>query len=93
MFPFFLALWVCAIVNAATLPVAKVGNSVLEARAGTSTSAVSRSSSSDDVPTVQKAIQKCPSGTIIVPAGTTYNINPAFSFAGCGGCSSRPTAN
>ncbi|KAH8901334.1 family 28 glycoside hydrolase [Thozetella sp. PMI_491] len=55
-------------------------------RAATCTPKAGGSSSVDDVPAMQSAIAACPSGTIVIPASTTYYVNSAFSFAGCTGC-------
>ncbi|KAF2714499.1 glycoside hydrolase family 28 protein [Pleomassaria siparia CBS 279.74] len=44
------------------------------------------SGTSDDTLTIQSAIAQCPSGTIVIPASTTYAINSALSFEGCSGC-------
>ena len=82
----FPVIWDYTIVSAASLLVAKVGTPVLEARAATCTPVVSGSSSVDDVPAIQKAIQICSSGIIVIPAGSIYKINSAFSFAACTGC-------
>lgn len=83
---FFIFLAGCAAVNAAVLPIAKAATPILEARAATCTPAVSGSSSADDVPAIHEAIRVCSSGTIVIPAGRTYNINSAVSFADCNGC-------
>ncbi|CAI7565100.1 unnamed protein product [Penicillium viridicatum] len=42
---------------------------------------------SDDTPAIAEAITKCgKGGTIIIPAGKTYNLNSPLDFAGCAGC-------
>ncbi|KAJ5394419.1 uncharacterized protein N7487_012060 [Penicillium crustosum] len=42
---------------------------------------------SDDTPAIAAAIAKCgKGGTIIIPAGKTYNLNSPLDFAGCAGC-------
>lgn len=84
----------CALVaNAARLPgvrgpkFPKPDSTVsVDKRATTCTPVAGGSSSIDDVPAIQSAIAACPSGTTVIPAGTTYYINSAFSFAGCVGC-------
>ncbi|ROV90443.1 hypothetical protein VSDG_08472 [Cytospora chrysosperma] len=43
-------------------------------------------SSTDDTPAIESAIAQCPSGTIVIPASTTYYVNSALSFDGCSGC-------
>ncbi|KAL4904332.1 hypothetical protein BDW74DRAFT_178916 [Aspergillus multicolor] len=41
----------------------------------------------DDVPAIESAIAACPSGTIVLPAGTTYYLNSAMTnFSACTGC-------
>ncbi|KAL7629493.1 hypothetical protein AAE478_001014 [Parahypoxylon ruwenzoriense] len=59
---------------------------VVDKRAPTCTPKAGGSGSVDDVPAIQSAIASCPSGTIVIPSGTTYYINSAFSFEGCSGC-------
>lgn len=44
------------------------------------------SSSTDDTPAIESAIAECASGTIVIPADTTYYINSELSFDGCSGC-------
>ncbi|GKZ37826.1 hypothetical protein AbraIFM66950_009615 [Aspergillus brasiliensis] len=45
------------------------------------------SSSIDDVPAIESAIASCPSGTVVLPAGTTYYLNSAMTnFTACAGC-------
>ncbi|KAI0815460.1 glycoside hydrolase family 28 protein [Xylaria sp. FL0064] len=74
-------LFATSIVTAATLPPTRVVE-----RATTCTPKAGGSSSVDDVPAIQSAIAACPSGTIVIPASSTYYINSVFSFAGCSGC-------
>ncbi|KAM0326698.1 hypothetical protein ACHAQA_006569 [Verticillium albo-atrum] len=59
---------------------------VLHPRATICTPAAGGSSTIDDVPAIQSAIQSCSSGTIVIPSGQTYHINSQLSFAGCSGC-------
>jgi galacturan 1,4-alpha-galacturonidase len=58
----------------------------LSPRAATCTPQAGGSSTIDDVPAIQSAINACPSGTIVIPSGQTYYINSQLSFAGCSGC-------
>jgi galacturan 1,4-alpha-galacturonidase len=44
------------------------------------------SGASDDVPAIMLAIAACPSGTIVIPQGKTYNIGSQLLFTGCAGC-------
>lgn len=44
------------------------------------------SSSTDDVAAIESAIADCASGTIVIPAGTTYYVNSELSFDGCSDC-------
>ncbi|KAI1352278.1 glycoside hydrolase family 28 protein [Xylaria sp. FL0043] len=74
-------LFATSIVAAATLPPTRVVE-----RATTCTPKAGGSSSVDDVPAIQSAIAACPSGTIVIPASSTYYVNSVFSFAGCSGC-------
>ncbi|KAE8343480.1 hypothetical protein BDV24DRAFT_161526 [Aspergillus arachidicola] len=37
----------------------------------------------DDVPAIESAMAACPSGTIMIPAKSTYHINSEISFAKC----------
>lgn len=55
-------------------------------RAAACTPKAGGGSSVDDVPAIQSAIAACPSGTIVIPAGTTYYVNSVLSLAGCKGC-------
>lgn len=55
-------------------------------RASTCTPASGGSSSTDDTPAIESAIAECSSGTIVIPALTTYYVNSALSFDGCSGC-------
>ncbi|ROV96564.1 hypothetical protein VMCG_07776 [Cytospora schulzeri] len=55
-------------------------------RASTCTPKAGGSSSTDDTPAIESAIAQCPSGTIVIPASTTYYVNSALSFDGCSGC-------
>lgn len=55
-------------------------------RASTCTPQAGGSSTVDDVPAIESAINACPSGTIVIPSGQTYYINSQLSFAGCSGC-------
>lgn len=59
---------------------------VVDKRAATCTPVAGGSGSIDDVPAIEAAIKACPSGTIVIPAATTYYVNSAFTFAGCTGC-------
>jgi galacturan 1,4-alpha-galacturonidase len=59
---------------------------LVDKRASTCTPKTGGSSSTDDVPAIESAIASCLSGTIVIPSGTTYYINSAFTFAGCSGC-------
>lgn len=43
-------------------------------------------SSIDDVAAIESAIKDCPSGTIVIPASTTYYVNSELTFDGCSGC-------
>lgn len=56
------------------------------AGASTCTPAAAGCTSVDDVPAIESAILACASGTTVIPAGTTYHVNSALSFAGCSGC-------
>ncbi|KAI8629139.1 glycoside hydrolase family 28 protein [Xylariaceae sp. FL1651] len=69
------------IASSVTLPPSRVVE-----RATTCTPKAGGSSSIDDVPAIQSAIVACPSGTIVIPASTTYYVNSVFSFKGCTGC-------
>ena len=75
-----------SIVKAATLARAQPPTRVIENRASTCTPKAGGSGSTDDAPAIQSAIASCSSGTIVIPSGTTYYINSAFTFAGCSGC-------
>lgn len=80
-------LLLCAgIANAATLTNRPPPTRVLDKRAATCTPSGGGVSTVDDVPAIQSAIASCSSGTIVIPSGTTYYINSAFSFAGCSDC-------
>lgn len=72
--------------NAGTLLGRDPATPVVDKRASTCTPKAGGSSSVDDVPAIQSAIASCASGTILMPSGTTYYINSAFTFAGCSGC-------
>lgn len=57
------------------------------ARASACTPVAGGSGSIDDVPAIKSAITKCgKGGTIVIPAGKTYNLNSPLDFAGCVGC-------
>lgn len=55
-------------------------------RASTCTPTAGGSSSVDDTAAIQSAIAECSSGTIVIPASTTYYVNSELSFDGCSGC-------
>jgi galacturan 1,4-alpha-galacturonidase len=76
-------LLLASVASAATLP---PPTRVIAERASTCTPKAGGSSSIDDVPAIQSAIAACPSGTIVIPASTTYYVNSVFSFKGCAGC-------
>ncbi|KAI3318393.1 glycoside hydrolase family 28 protein [Xylariaceae sp. AK1471] len=76
-------LLLAGVASAATLP---PPTRVIAERASTCTPKAGGSSSIDDVPAIQSAIAACPSGTIVIPASTTYYVNSVFSFKGCAGC-------
>ncbi|KAF3762715.1 family 28 glycoside hydrolase [Cryphonectria parasitica EP155] len=59
---------------------------VLAATASSCTPTAGGSSSTDDVAAIESAIADCPSGTIVIPASTTYYVNSELSFDGCAGC-------
>lgn len=42
--------------------------------------------SSDDTPSITSAVASCPSGTIVIPASTTYTIGSPLTFDACDGC-------
>lgn len=66
--------------------VARHPDSVLVPRAAC-TPVAGGSSSIDDVPAIATAIQSCgDGGTIVIPAGTTYNLNSVLDFTGCENC-------
>jgi galacturan 1,4-alpha-galacturonidase len=44
------------------------------------------SSTIDDTPAIESAIKANPTGTIVIPSGTTYNIGSQLQFTGCKGC-------
>lgn len=75
-----------SLASAATLPAIEPPTRVVDKRATTCTPVTGGSGSVDDVPAIQSAIAACPSGTIVIPAATTYYVNSAFTFAGCSGC-------
>ncbi|KAH6995546.1 family 28 glycoside hydrolase [Ilyonectria sp. MPI-CAGE-AT-0026] len=86
MFLFYVLSVCLGLAHAATITQADHQVSGLRERASTCTPLAGGSSSIDDVPAIQSAIASCASGTIVIPTGTTYYINSAFSFAGCSGC-------
>ncbi|KAI0153386.1 putative extracellular exo-polygalacturonase [Pestalotiopsis sp. NC0098] len=55
-------------------------------RAATCTPLTGGSESVDDVPALQSAVASCPSGTIMIPASTTYHVNSVLDLKGCAGC-------
>ncbi|KAK9770500.1 putative Extracellular exo-polygalacturonase [Seiridium cardinale] len=71
--------------NASALPAREPPTKVVE-RASTCTPVAGNSGSTDDVPALQSAIAACPSGTIYIPASTTYYVNSVFDLTGCSGC-------
>ncbi|KAM0271165.1 hypothetical protein ACHAQH_009147 [Verticillium albo-atrum] len=75
----------CGLASAEPIPLTP-DRVVLHPRATTCTPTAGGSATVDDVPAIQSAIQNCPSGTILIPAGETYHINSQLSFAGCSGC-------
>lgn len=87
MFLFYVLSVCLGLAHAATTTQPDHKLSGLRERASTCTPLAGGSSSIDDVPAIQSAIASCASGTIVIPSGTTYYINSAFSFAGCSGCS------
>lgn len=74
----------CLITQAATEPISN--HVTLNERASSCTPTAGGSSTVDDVPAIEAAIKACPSGTIVIPSGTTYHINSQLSFTGCVGC-------
>lgn len=74
-----------ATASALALPDGEHPTRVVE-RASTCTPKAGGSGSIDDVPALESAIASCPSGTIYIPASTTYYVNSALSLAGCSGC-------
>ncbi|KAG6833230.1 hypothetical protein H0H87_009851 [Tephrocybe sp. NHM501043] len=57
------------------------------AKRATCTVTSAQSSSVDDVPAIEAAIQSCGNGGIIlIPAGYTYQIRSTLDFTGCVGC-------
>lgn len=77
--------FLAASASASALPAKEPPTKVI-GRASTCTPKAGGSSSIDDVPALQSAIAACPSGTIYIPASTTYYVNSVFSLAGCSGC-------
>ncbi|KUI58120.1 Endo-xylogalacturonan hydrolase A [Cytospora mali] len=75
-----------ALLLAAGAAIAHASPSRVVPRASTCTPTAGGSSSTDDVPAIESAIAECASGTIVIPASTTYYVNSALSFAGCSGC-------
>ncbi|KAK8159587.1 endo-xylogalacturonan hydrolase A [Phyllosticta citrichinensis] len=58
----------------------------LKERASACTPSAGGSESIDDVPAITSAIAECSSGTIVLPAETTYYANSVLDFDGCAGC-------
>ncbi|KAK7732519.1 hypothetical protein SLS53_008404 [Cytospora paraplurivora] len=75
-----------ALVLAAGAAVVRASPSRVVPRASTCTPTAGGSSSIDDTPAIESAIADCPSGTIVIPASTTYYVNSELSFDGCSGC-------
>lgn len=73
-------------VTASALPARDPPTRVIHERAATCTPKAGGSESTDDVPALQSAIASCPSGTILIPASTTYHVNSVFDVKGCSGC-------
>ncbi|KAH7137033.1 glycoside hydrolase family 28 protein [Dactylonectria estremocensis] len=86
MFHFILLLIGLGLAHAATTTQPDHRTPRAQTRASTCTPLAGGNGSIDDVPAIQSAIASCASGTIVIPTGTTYYINSAFSFAGCSGC-------
>ncbi|KAL7815112.1 glycoside hydrolase family 28 protein [Trichoderma gracile] len=73
------------VANAAAMTLTQPPTKVIK-RASTCTPVAGRSTTIDDTPAIQSAIASCSSGTIVIPASTTYHVNTALSFKGCSGC-------
>ncbi|KAF2763413.1 glycoside hydrolase family 28 protein [Pseudovirgaria hyperparasitica] len=81
----FLALLVTPYTTAAPSTVNRSPSRLQQRAVCTPTSA--GSASKDDVPAIQAAIASCGNGgTIVIPAGKTYQIRSMLSLAGCVGC-------
>ncbi|KAE8319533.1 pectin lyase fold/virulence factor [Aspergillus transmontanensis] len=59
---------------------------VAERQASACTPTAGGSPTVDDVPAIESAMAACPSGTIMIPAKSTYHINSELSFVKCSGC-------
>ncbi|ETS84574.1 putative endo-xylogalacturonan hydrolase A [Pestalotiopsis fici W106-1] len=77
---------VTAVITASAIPARDPPTRVIHERAETCTPKAGGSASTDDVPALQSAITSCPSGTILIPASTTYHVNSVFDVKGCSGC-------
>lgn len=72
------------VVNAT--PTTVHSHKVVTTNASSCTPTAGGSSSTDDAPAIASAIAECASGTIVIPAGTTYYVNSVLSFDSCAGC-------
>lgn len=82
LFLFFLSLFTPALSR-------RIGHKhthVAEREAPACTPTAGGSPTVDDVPAIESAMAACPSGTIMIPAKSTYHINSELSFAKCSGC-------
>lgn len=70
----------------ATASTKEAPDRVTDASSSTCTPTAGGSSSTDDVAAIESAIADCPSGTIVIPAGTTYYVNSELNFDGCSSC-------
>lgn len=75
-----------AVLLAACVTVVRASPTRVMPRASTCTPTSGGSSATDDTPAIQSAISECPSGTIVIPALTTYYVNSELTFDACSGC-------
>ncbi|ORY58835.1 glycoside hydrolase family 28 protein [Pseudomassariella vexata] len=75
-----------SILPAALLFAAKAQGLVTRASSAADATCTPASGTNDDAPAIAAAFSSCFSGTIVIPAGKTYNIGSVLSWTGCAGC-------
>ncbi|KAF4626190.1 hypothetical protein G7Y89_g11973 [Cudoniella acicularis] len=74
-----------SLATALSAPIRREPDHVVKRAICTPTSA--GNTATDDVASIQAAITSCGNGgTIVIPAGKTYSVRSALSFAGCSSC-------